>query len=83
MADASPESPKNAKIKLSKRDYTSHTKKKMMKYYDDPEKQTKLQERIKEYKEMAEKYILKAQELEQYVWTQNQTQGNNHLELPE
>ena len=83
MADASAESGKNTKIKLSKRDYTNHTKKKMMKYYNDPEKQTKLQERIKEYKEMAEKYILKAQELEQYVWTQNETHGEKGLELPE
>jgi DNA repair ATPase RecN len=59
------------KIILSKENTKKKSKQIMMKYYNDPEKQTKLKERIKEYRDMAVKYRLKADELEQFVLPQN------------
>lgn len=62
------DSEKNNKVRLhKKRDYSKENKQKMTKYYSDPEKQLRLQERIKEYEEQSKLYQLKADELKQYL----------------
>jgi hypothetical protein len=61
------------KIRLTK---TSEKKKEkvMIRYYSTPEKQQKLKERIQEYEEQSRNYQLKAKELKQYLWVENETQ---------
>jgi hypothetical protein len=66
---------KMTKVKLhNKRNYEKENKQKMMKYYSDPEKKSRLLERIKEYEEQSRIYQLKANELKQYIESENQTQ---------
>lgn len=72
MDDLSDTGIKHERIRLhKKKDNRDRTKEKMTKYYNDPEKQARLVERIKEYKDVIERYSLKIAELEQYVWKSN------------
>jgi hypothetical protein len=77
--DAMPESGEKIveKVRLHKCDNSKYTKKKMIKYYEDPEKQARLLERIKEYEDQSILYQLKANELKQYVWDKNKTQSES------
>ncbi len=71
MADVSEET-KNQKVRLhKKRDYDKENKQKMMKYYTDPEKQERLRQRIKEYEDQAKLYTMKADELKQFLISEN------------
>jgi hypothetical protein len=68
MSDASGSVEIETKIKIhNKRNYNKENKQKMIKYYNDPEKQLKLRQRIDEYENQSKIYQLKANELKQYL----------------
>lgn len=63
---------KTGKIILhKKRDYSKENKQKRLKYYMDPEKQEKLRERIKEYEDQSKLYQMKADELKEFLISEN------------
>jgi hypothetical protein len=59
------------KIRLhKKRDTRNRTKEQMIKYYNTPEKQEKLKQRIADYEETARRYQVKANQLKEYIQSQ-------------
>lgn len=67
MSDASDS---DGKIRLHKKRDTRNRKDKMTKYYNDPEKQEKLKQRIAEYEETSRRYQLKANQLKEFLQPQ-------------
>lgn len=81
MADTgSTESAAKKKFRLRKPDTRDRTEEKMIKYYSDPEKQQRLQERLQIYKSGIIDLQHKIKELEKYV--RPELLGNERTENP-
>jgi hypothetical protein len=76
MSDASDS---DGKIRLhKKRDTRNRTKEQMMRYYNEPEKQEKLKQRIAEYEETSRRYQLKATQLKEFLQPQISAGAETH-----